>query len=459
MAQPSPVRECTPAGLYAAPMRRISVLMCVVVCWGLAGCGEPEGPCPLSEIPELIPVQGLLVAGKPEHVEVMPFAVAGCNGTDPSQLFSVSAEVSGPDLMLLPSEARLGKPGQPATVDFTPVQPGPHHVLVAFNNVGGIHQSERLAALDQSALVTPLAVEKPCVSLERTSKGTWICDQEALRNGVVEKQFGFARVAVSGDVVWVADRQGAQRYVDTGQELKLTASLTYSLPDPLFLLPSEDELVVLHRPNALQRLVFTAPDQLVSTGISSWEAPSLLVAHPTVPSAVLLRDGPHLAVVSHNTFIESSSVFYARLCPYELVSGAFVRTAESCQTVPGSTAGFEPRVLWMAGDDARFGSNLRILHRWVWEQGKISDQASLNLGTHLDYRLQPLHRPSAVPVLQSRDGVAQARYAAVAWSAERGMLLLQHLGEGFLSPAASSSLWWESGLASPRRAMLRPALP
>jgi hypothetical protein len=447
------------AGLYAGAMRHIFVLVCVVACWGLAGCSEAEAPCPLSEIPELIPVQGLLVAGKPERMSVMPFAIAGCKGADPSQLFSVSAEVSGPDLLPLPSEATLGKSGKPTTVDFTPVQPGAHHVLVAFNNVGGVHQRDLLAAVDQSTLVTPLSVAKPCESLERTSKGTWICDQEALRNGVVEKQFAPAQVAVSGDVVWVADRLGVQRYVDTGEALKLTASLAYSLPDPLFLLPSEDELVVLHHSNALQRIVFTDPDQLVSTGTSSWEAPSLLAAHSTVPSAMLLRDGSHLAVVSHNKFIETSSAFYAWLCPYELVSGAFVRTSESCQTVSGVTVGFESNVLWMAGDDSRFSANLRILHRWVWSQGKIGEQAVLDLGTHLDYHSQPIHRSSAVPVIRSREGVVPRRYAAVAWSAEQGKLLLQYLGQDFLSPAASSSLWWEPDPALTQKATLRPSLP
>ena len=175
--------------------------------------------------------------------------------------------------------------------------------------------------------------------------------------------------------------------------------------------------------------MFTGPDWLASTGTSSWEAPSLLAAHSTVPSAMLLREGSHLAVVSHNKFIETSSVFYAWLCPYELVSGAFERTAESCQMVPGVTMGFEPNVLWMAGDDSRFSANLRILHRWVWSQGKIGEQAFLDLGTHLDYHPQRIQRPSAVPVIESRVGVWPVRYAAVAWSAERGKLLLQYLGQ------------------------------
>lgn len=434
-------------------------MVCVVVSLGLAGCGEVEAPCPLSTIPESIPVQGLLVAGKPERMRVMPFSVAGCDSADPSQLYSVSAEVSGPDLLPLPSEARLGEPGQAATVDFTPVQPGAHHVLVAFNNVGGVHQRDLLAAVDQSSLVVPLPVSKPCDSLERTLKGTWICDQEAIRNGIVEKPFAPAQVVVSGDIVWVADRMGVKRFVDTGQELMLTASLEYSLPDPLFLLPTEDELVVLHRFNVLQRLVFTGSDSLVSTGTSSWEAPSMLNAHPLVPSAMLLRDGSHLAVVSHNTFSENSGAIYAWLCPYELVSGVFERTAESCTLVPGITLGFESHVLWMAGDDSRFGANVRMLHRWVWAQGKIGEQAVLHLGSHLDYHSQPLHRPSAVPVLRSREGAVPTRYAAVTWSAAQGKLLLQYLGEDFRFPLASSSLWWEPGPALTQKATLRPPFP
>jgi hypothetical protein len=247
--------------------------------------------------------------------------------------------------------------------------------------------------------------------------------------------------------------------VDTGRELTLTASLTYELNDPLFLLPSTDEVVVLHSSSVLQRLVFKGPDQLVSTGISSWDAPSLLFNHPFVPSEILLREGDRLAVVSHNRFVEPPGAFYTRLCPYQLDSEVFVRTAEDCVTVPGSTVGFEANVLWMAGDDSRSGSNVRMLHRWVWTEGKIMDQALLNLGTQLELRFWSIKRASAVPIVTSAAGVTPYRHAAVAWSAERGKLLLQYLGEGFVAPVVSSTFLWEAGMHLNPKVFVRPAVP
>lgn len=445
-----------PQGLYAGGMRRFYAVACVVAVLGLSGCGEAESPCPFSEIPDLIPMQGLLVAGTPERLSVMPFAIAGCTTGDRSQLFSVSAEVSGPDLMPLPSEAMLGQPGQPATVDFTPVQPGDHHVLVAFNNVGLVHQHELRAAVDQSAGVVPLPLPKPCDSLERTLQGTWICDQSVIRGGTVEAQFTTARLAVAGDIVWVVDRTSVRRFVDTGRELALTASATHSQEDPLFLLPSAEEVVVLHRSSVLQRFVFDGQGQLVSTGTSPWDAPLLVSEHPFVPSALLLREGNRLAVVSHNRFFESSGALYARLCSYQLVSEVFVRTSEDCQTVPGSTVGFEANVLWMAGDDSRFGGDTRFLHRWVWTEGKLVDQAQLHLGTELELQGRSIKRTSAVPVVGSLPGVTPSRHAAVAWSAERRKLLLQYLGEDIAFPVASSTLLWAP---TSSKAQVRPPFP
>jgi hypothetical protein len=404
-------------------------------------------------------VQGLLVAGQPERLSVMPFAVAGCATGDRSQLFSVSAEVSGPDLMPLPVQAWLGKPGLPATVDFTPVQSGDHHVLVAFNNVGGVHQYDPRAAVDQSAGVVPLPLPTSCESLDRTLQGTWVCDRAVIRGSTVEAQFNTARLAVAGDVVWVVDRTSARRFVDTGRELVLTASATYELNDPLFLLPSAEEVVVLHRSSVLQRLVFKGQDPLVSTGISSWDAPSLLFEHPFLPSAVLLREGDRRAVVSHNRFIEASSAFYTRLCSYQLVSEVFVRTSEDCQSVPGSTVGFEANVLWMVGDDSRFGGDTRLLRRWVWTEGKLVDQAQLHLGSELERQPHSIKRTSAVPVVSSLPGVTPYRHAVVAWSVQREKLLLQFLGEDIAVPLASSSLLWEPGPALSPRAYLRPPFP
>jgi hypothetical protein len=448
-----------PPGLYTGRMRRLCAVAGVMAWLALSGCGEGESPCPFSEIPDLLPVQGLLVAGQSERLSIMPFAIAGCATGDRSQLFSVSAEVSGPDLMPLPSQAVLGKPGEPATVDFTPVQPGDHHVLVAFHNVGGVHQHELRAVVDQSAGAVPFPVPTSCESLERTLRGTWVCDEDVIRGGTVEARFSSARLAVAGDVVWVVDGTSVQRFVDTGQALALTASVTHSQGEPLFLLPSAEEVVVLHRSFVLQRLVFQGPNQLASTGLTPWDAPLLLAAHSFAPPAVLLREGNRLAVVSHNRFVETSSAFYTRLCPYQLVSEAFARTSEDCHTVPGGTVGFEANVLWMAGDDARFGSNSRFLHRWVWTEGKLVDQAVLHLGTQLELQRHPIKRTSAVPVVSSLPGVTPYRHAAVAWSAERGKLLLQFLGEDIAVPVASSSFLWEPGPALSARAFLRPPFP
>jgi hypothetical protein len=405
-------------------------------------------------------MQGILVAGRPERLSVMPFAVAGCATGDRSQLFSVSAEISGPDLMPLPSEAVLGRPGEPATVDFTPVQPGDHHVLVAFNNVGGIHQRDLQAAVDQSAGVAPLSLPRSCESLERTLQGTWVCDRAVIRGNTEVARFDTARLAVSGDVIWVVDKTSVRRFVDTGRELELTGSVTYSLEEPLFLLPSSDEVVVLHRSFVLQRLVFKGPGQLVSTGLSSWDAPLLLAAHSVAPPAMLLREGSRLAVVTHNKFTETNSVlFYTRLCSYELVSEVFTRTAEACMTVPGTTVGFEANVLWMAGDDARFNSNFRFLHRWAWMEGKLVDQAVKHLGRQLELQQRPMKRTSVVPVVSSLSGAVPFRHAAVTWSPERRQLLLQYVGDDLSIPLASSSLLWEPAPAASPKALLRPAFP
>jgi hypothetical protein len=121
--------------------------------------------------------------------------------------------------------------------------------------------------------------------------------------------------------------------------------------------------------------------------------------------------------------------------------------------------GFEANVLWMAGDNARFGGDTRFLHQWVWKEGKLVEQGLMHLGNQLELGMHPIKRTSAVPVINSRGALRQLRHAVLAWSAERQKLHLQFLGEELAAPVASSSLLWELGPTLSPRAFRRPPLP
>jgi hypothetical protein len=437
-------------------------VLCLLVL-GLTGCmdedpGDPPTICaaPPSINPGSVPRQGLLKVGQKFTLSVSPLPAQDC-GQGPSHPTSVTAEIEGPDGKLLENQTELGPPGSPATVQFTPVRPGPHHILVAFSQVGGIHQFDFHALVDSSAAAPSHTLQQPCASLERTQQGTWVCDFAVLRGETVVHSFPNARLAVAGDVLWVVTSGSVQRYVDTGAELVLTGSLRHSQGEATFLLASVDELAVAH--DYTLALYSFSGGTLGTAGADPWPRPAVPVGS-SGPFGVLLREGPQFALVIRES-LEFNPVF--RVCPYQLVSGRIQRTSGGCTVMQGETVGFEPTILWTRTPPFMVGNGIEqgTLHRWQWTGGRLVEQGSVSLGGHARITFPPMMSPSTVPIIYSDASRAfpTATAGVAIWSAERRLIFFEYLDSEVQQPRASTDLYWGSVTPSTTRIRIRPPAP
>ncbi len=295
-------------------IRRFGCVLSVLVLLGLTGCSEEE-PFPICGVipPEPISVQqqGLMKVGQKVTLFIRPMASQTC-GQEPQEPISVTAEIEGPSGEPVEGKISLGARGAPARLEFTPVRPGPHHLLVAFADVGGLHQMDLHAVVDSSAAAATHTLQRPCASLERTLQGAWACDTEVIRGQTVLRFFSGGRLAVAGDVIWAVSALSVQRYVDTGTDLVLTGSVSHSQGAATFLLASEGELAVAHE-TTLALYTFSG-GILVSGGAEPWSRPTAPVGSPG-PYGVLLREGNRLAVVTRTIHQNESAI---QVCPYQL---------------------------------------------------------------------------------------------------------------------------------------------
>ncbi|HEX8697473.1 MAG TPA: hypothetical protein VF815_01420 [Myxococcaceae bacterium] len=424
-------------------VRTLHLALCALVLLGLTGCSEEEVPpiCSVAPAPAPPPTrQGLLKVGQKFILPVMPLLPLSCGVEAPQRPTSVTAEIEGPGGEPLEGQVRLGSPNAPAILEFTPVRPGPHHVLVAFSQVGGIHQFDFQAVVDSSTSAPSFTVNRPCSSLERTQQGAWVCDTAVLRGETVVRTFPSARLAVAGDVLWAVAPGGVERYVDTGTDLVFTGSLLHSEGAATFLQASADELAVVHD-HSLALYTFSG-GTLATAGATPWTRPSAAVGSPG-PYGVILRDGEHLAVVTRESVNFQGAV---QVCPYQLVSGKPQRTSGTCTQIIGDTVGFEPRVLWTREPPTLVGNRIEqgVIHRWEWTAGRLASQGLVSLGVSIRLLFPPLLNPSNVPVVQSdvSGSTGAAIVALPIWSPERQLILFEHLDAAVLQPRASPTFYW-----------------
>jgi hypothetical protein len=414
-----------------------SVLLLFVALLGLAGCSDDcPGcdviPCSPPDLPPS-PQPSMLMAGRPARLTLRPNPADPCGSSLDAQPTSATAEVYGPDGALVPSTIAFSG-GSQAALTFTPAQPGAHHVLIAFEPVGGLHQFDLEAVSDLSADAPSLTLPELCTSLERTQQGAWVCGSTVIRNDTVVAQFTGARLAVAGDVVWVVTDTQARRFVDTGSALQQTHAVTYPTRRVEFLLASTDELLALY-PSSLMR--FTAGTELTRVEIlAPW---STFPVGAQAPHGILLRDGPRVAVITRLLNSKDSTL---QVCPYLLTASGLEKPQANCQGLPGTVAGFEPAVLWTVGlPDAPAGG---VIRRWAWTAGRLEEQSSMNLGANLRFIDQPLHRSTAVPLVRGSTTAVQPNFVTTvaAWSAEHRRILLERLDSEIIEAYASPSFYW-----------------
>ncbi len=425
-------------------------LLCLLAAFiPLAGC--PGDPCFTDSIGIPEPQHQLALVGRQVELTLFPFVPGNCDGSDiPGSPTSLVAEVSDPDYLSVPVQTSLRAPSS-ASLRFTPQQPGRYHIFAAFSPVGGIHQFELYAVNDRSADVPLEFLSLPCTTLDRTLHGAWLCDDALFRDTSPLQSFPGARVAIADNVVWVVDSTRAQRFVDTGTELQLTASVTHAQGAAEALLATPEELVVLHS-RALVRFTFDE-SSLIASAPTPW-AGSAVSFHPQGPTGLLLRSGERLALVTRSTeFFDS----FLQVCAYRLDAGRFVRTSDPCQTHSGLVIGFEAQGLWVG--DARFSPNDFTSLRWLeWTPAGLVEQASLPLSFNLRILdTKSFHRGSVVPVLipSFLPPTSSPIFALATYSPERHAILLEHLDSEIALPLASSSLLWGPRLPSDPSSGLR----
>ncbi|KFE60839.1 hypothetical protein [Hyalangium minutum] len=439
-------------------------LLLLGVLWGLTGC--PDTPCfdgGVGVFPGAQP--GVILVGEPARLEVAPSAVSACGQQFDTTPESLTVEVYGPDNQPVASQATLGNPTSAlAIVKFTPDKPGRYHVFAAFDPVGGIQQMDLYAARNRSAEAPLFNLPSLCTSLERTQRGGWLCDLQFLRDGKLVKGFTSGRLAVAGDVVWVASSAQVQRYVDTGTELLLTASRSTNVSSAEFLLATENELLMLSS-SALDRFVYDGTQTLSFPSSVQVPVTSERVG-TTGLSGLLVRSGDRLGLVTHappSGGVQPFNSFTTQVCSYRLEGERIVRTADPCQTFTGKVVGYEPGVLWV-GTPLSFGEQFSDLRRLEWTAAGIAEQASLPLGQNFQLSPQPFSpRNWVVPVVMSPvSTVGFANRVTVAvYSPERRSILLEMLDTELTNPSASGSLLWtgpSSGPLTPR-VRVRPTTP
>lgn len=432
--------------LGMALVQKVRLALCALVLWGLTGCSDGPVEPPLCEaLPPPTPTQGpfqtsgLMKVGQRFTLRVTPLMPSGCG--DVRRPTSVTAEIEGPGGVPLEGQIQLGEANAPATLEFTPVQPGPHHVLVAFSEVGGLHQFDFHAVVDSSLSAPSSTMNRVCNSLERTLQGSWVCDATVLRGETAVATFSGARLAVAGDVLWVLSSTALQRYVDTGSELVLTGSLGLAQGKPTFLLASGDELAAVSE-NTLALYTFSG-GTLSSAGVTPWIRPGVSVGPSEGPDGLLLREGSRFTLVTRQS-TNGQSVLQA--CPYQLSAGLLQRTSEACLQFAGDVVGFEPRILWTRLPPVVSGTRLEqgSLHRWEWSGGRLTEVGSVSLGGNVRLTLPPMMSPSAVPIIAADPGASfsGALTAVAFWSAERRAILFEHLDSDVLDLRASPTLYW-----------------
>ncbi|HVG62385.1 MAG TPA: hypothetical protein VNA24_27730 [Hyalangium sp.] len=441
------------------------LVLALILLIGLTGCREDpeENGCidPFEPFEDLAN-PGIVRAGGPARVYALPLSFHVCANEGSNYPTSATAEVTGPAGETIEAQIELGTQIKVTAVQFTPAQPGLHHVLIEFAPRGGLHQVNVYAAQDRTAETTSQSLSQLCTSLERTLQGAWVCDSTVLRGTETLGSFASARLVVAGDVIWVVDSTSVSRYVDTGTALTLTGTTPRSATGIEFLLAAPNELAVLL---ADSLILYTFQDgALTSGGATPWLRPGSPIMLES-PHGVLLREGDQLAVATRTS---PSNTTPFQVCPYQLIAGRFERTPGTCPQFRGEIIGFEPGILWTRDLPE---PNPMQLRRWVWAGGQLTEQGSLPLGTHVTVPDRPKMRSGVVPLVRNtlpagtippNSPSIPLNSSVVTWSPQRQALLLETLDEENTNNFASPGLYWEVTSPSdpqPTKVRLRPPTP
>jgi hypothetical protein len=429
-------------GVSTMKIHRLFPLLVALV--GLPGC--PDEPCFGGGVSPIQQQPGVILVGEETTLRVAPILPFSCqSGEEVPTPTSFTVEVYDADNQLVESHSSLSRPSTGlSTISFTPSKPGRHHVFAAFDPVGGIHQFDLFAAMNHASQARSLTVRQPCNSLELTTQGALVCDQDVIRNGTYVQRFANSLLAVAGDVVWVVNNARVQRYVDSGTALTLTQSLDNGMGTPEFLHASENELVVIYS-SVVQRFTVSGTG-LSTTGTAVWSPSGIPLSGPGGGRVLAVRTGDRLGIVTRITAGTTITSGY-QACPYRLESGRFVRSAEPCSSFSGTLVGYEPDALWV-GDPQPFSETEFTALRYVqWTATGLAEQASLPLDFNFKIRFGPLYsRQSAVPIItSSATSVSPRTLTTLAvYSAERRAILMEYLGPELYAASASRQLYWAS---------------
>ncbi|AEI63269.1 hypothetical protein [Corallococcus macrosporus] len=435
-------------------MKTVPCLLALSATLFLSGCADTFDDCGRLPLPggvgHLPPLLSLAVSAE---LHVQPSLNVSCDGTAPLQVPDrVTAEVFDPNNRTVDSEAALTSNGQAATVRFTPLTSGRHHLRVAFAPVGSLQQF--------GAYVTrawtgsgPTGLSLPrCTQLDRTTHGTWLCDGVARHgttgNTTVLGTSGLSDVAVAGNVVWVVGEDRVRRFVDTGAELALTGSLLLSQRDTVTVIQSrlatEDELWVLDS-ERLHRFAFTPEGVVTGATPTPWGLSNRLPFGADLVLGLLVRLGPDTVSVVQMTPEPDSHACTYRLGP----DGAFVALEVACQRLPGVPAGIEDGAVWTRVDSLLLTQPGQTLYRWAAVDGALAERGTLVVDTPLELVSAPLRPGFALPFITWRQPrTASAVPVAPASQGPLGLELLP--GNADLSSGLrtlSPRFYWEADVS------------
>jgi hypothetical protein len=313
--------------------------------------------------------------------------------------------------------------------------------------VGSIQQLDLYVAREWSGVAPRVVLPLPrCTQLDRTTRGTWLCDGVALREpGGPQVRLSASTsqrpdVAVAGNVVWVVGEGRVRRFVDTGTELELTGSLLLNQVTTLKVIQSrlatESELWVLDNQH-LHRFTFTATGVLAASPAVLWNTGRRASFGLDSVLGLLVRAAADRVLVVQ---LVEGQLSNSLACPFRLgLNGAFAATGEPCQPVPGMPVGFEEGVLW-----TRVLDQGQTLHRWEVAAGKLAEQGSLVLDISVAPLGEPLRPGFIIPRLHMMSAVGPGAAAPV-MSLERRTLGLELLPDtafaGF--DALSPRFYWD----------------
>ncbi len=300
-------------------------------------------------------------------VSVPPPTFAPCPGgyTSP-QLQDVN--LTGPDGQVLPSNLEPHPTSDDFTFSFEAASAGTYTATFAYAPDAATGKPPLLYEVrvhvvrDRATDATVVTLPSVCTDLQRTSRGTWLCDAAVIREGVLIEQLEAGWLyTVQDDTVWGASKNGGSvvRWVDTGQGPLVrmaSAENTFAHPD-------------------FQLLNFTVEGGSVFMRYTSWLTGMTLASEGTLEHVSHMNLGTHFprgfARRGNRLLIARPLVDAAdsesRLCTYGVVTnpdkpiGSCVQgfsagmTEEGVWfTQPGPLPGQKdsvPLVLWLPGEE------------------------------------------------------------------------------------------------------------